>query len=191
MCAGCARVCARRACVCGACAPAGRLSPNKLLHSLSVLRARILSHSGAKIFFFSPDPGKSARYLIPLPGPECPRCLAGAVRALRRKAAEPGAEPAARATAREGEGREGKGGRGRGQGGWEKTCPPRPPLTSARLRAGHPAKAAAPRCPRTRPRAPPARRARPDSRTAGTGQGNGTRDGTGRDGGAPLGSCEA
>lgn len=166
------RVPVRCACVCGACAPAGWLLPKELLDLLSILRARIQG-LGAKNF---PDPGKSARYLIPLPGSECPRCPAGAVGALPRRAAEPGAEPAARAT------------KGRGDGDWDrgagKNVSPPPPADVSAAPRGAPGKSAAPRraprtarAPRRAPAAPPlsapARPNFPHSRG---------RDGPGRDG---------
>lgn len=171
----CVCLCAVPVSRCGACAPAGCLVPKKLLDLLCVLRARFQG-LGAKN---SPDPGKSACYLIPLPGSECPRCPAGAVRALPRRAAEPGAEPPARAA-------KGGGSRGLGQGGWEKTCPPRPPADVSAAPSGAPGKSAAhssapssahsPALPqRRRSRPPPG----PTSRGAAAG--------TGRAGGATAG----
>ncbi|XP_056347787.1 translation initiation factor IF-2-like [Oenanthe melanoleuca] len=150
VCGLCVSLCGVREC--GACAPAGCLLPKRLLDLLSILRARIQG-LGAKI---SPDPGKSACYLIPLPGSECPRCPAGAVRALPRRAAEPGAEPAARAA------------KGRGDGEWDrgagKNVSPPPPADVSAAPRGAPGKSAAPRrAPRTARALPalPPRRSRP------------------------------
>lgn len=74
--------CAVRVCVCTF---AGWLVPKKVLDLLSIFEGTDLGTRGEN----SPDPGKSACYLIPLPGSECPRCpgrsaAASAVRALPR-----------------------------------------------------------------------------------------------------------